>query len=113
MERKAPRVPPRAAAFALVSVVVAGGASGAAAATAAPSAALRAEPPPLTERVPPLPGQGAFTWLPGRWRWSGLAGVEWQWQPGRYVEWSIARRSGAVDRPQPVSNGVIGSDDER
>jgi hypothetical protein len=63
-----------------------------------------APPPALEERVPPLPGPGAFTWLPGRWAWTGIAGVEWQWQPGRFVAWPPAQTT-AIDLSEPPSSG--------
>lgn len=55
-------------------------------ATPAPSAPLTvigAPPPPQVEVIPPSPG-GAV-WQAGHWRWTGVAGSEWQWVPGQYV----------------------------
>lgn len=73
-------------------------ASGAAAATAiSPVADLRTPPPSPHEAIPAPPRSGAFTWLPGHWRWSGIGGAEWQWERGRYVEWPANATPSAVD----------------
>jgi hypothetical protein len=38
-------------------------------------------PPPQAETPPPAPGP-TYVWEPGHWYWNG---VQYQWQPGRYV----------------------------
>jgi len=52
-----------------------------------PAYVVTTPPPPpqaQVEMIPPSPG-GAAVWQPGHWRWTGIAGSQWQWQPGQYV----------------------------
>ena len=43
-------------------------------------------PPPHAELVPPPPqGAGPMVWQPGHWRFTGMAGNPWAWQPGQYM----------------------------
>jgi hypothetical protein len=113
MPRGIARMPGQAAAaVAIVSVMMAAsGVSGAATTAREPASALRVPPPPLEERMPSPPGRGAFTWQPGSWRWSGFAGVEWQWEPGHYVAWSADRATWDLDRILSPPTGSMSSDD--
>ncbi len=46
-----------------------------------------APPPPQAELVPPPPVSPVPTvWQPGHWRYTGLSGQPWSWQPGRYIQ---------------------------
>ena len=90
--------------FALAAAIAIATAPVADATSPAPSYPLPASPAALEERLPPLPGPGAYTWLPGRWSWTGVAGVEWQWQPGRYVAWPPAHTT-AIDVTEPLPSG--------
>jgi hypothetical protein len=89
-----------------LSIVLAIAATSAAAAPVSPPPAqLAVQPPAPDERIPPPPG-GPVTWLPGSWRWSGIAGAEWQWQRGRYVAWPPAD-----DQPRATPDGRVGIGD--
>jgi hypothetical protein len=51
----------------------------------APLTVVPATPPQAqVEMIPPSPGGGAV-WQPGHWRWTGIAGSDWQWVSGQYV----------------------------
>jgi len=81
------------------------------AAALSPSMELRAQPPAPEERIPPPPNCGAATWLPGHWLWTGVAGTEWQWESGRYVEWPRDRTaSGLGQGPVAPSDWVESGD---
>ena len=85
----------------------------AAAATTPPSTPSHEPPPALEERLPPLPPNcGAATWLPGRWLWTGIAGTEWQWQHGRWVEWPPNRTASDSDQSPSKPNGWAWNEDD-
>lgn len=96
--------------------VMAIAATSVAAATIVPSTqwqALQAPPPALAEIVPsPPPNCGAVTWLPGSWRWTGIAGTEWQWEPGRYVQWPRDRPVSVIGQRQSQPDDKVGIDDD-
>jgi hypothetical protein len=77
------------------------------------STSLRVPPPALEERLPPLPGRGSFTWQPGSWRWTGIAGAEWEWQSGHYVSWPRRRAAAPPDQAPSTSRGWAGIGDDR
>jgi hypothetical protein len=97
----------------LPMVLVIAGTSPATATTTAPSAELQAQPRAPEELVPPPPPNcGMVTWLPGHWRWTGIAGIEWQWERGRYVEWPPGPTASVIDQGQSAPDGWVRSDDE-
>jgi len=89
----------------LAAVIGIAGTSVAAASTIAPAAQLHAQPAAPEERAAPPPRNGGtVTWLPGQWRSTGIAGAEWQWDPGRYVAWPADRSAAAIDPSQSTPN---------
>jgi hypothetical protein len=71
----------------------------------APAAQLQTQPTAPEERPPPPPHNGgSVTWLPGQWRSTGIAGAEWQWEPGRYVAWPADRSATVIDPSQSTPN---------
>jgi hypothetical protein len=91
--------------LALAGAIAIAAPSVATATTIAP-AAQPAPPPTPEELVPsPPPNCGTATWLPGRWQWTGIAGAEWQWERGRYVEWPRDRSASAILQRRPAPDG--------
>jgi hypothetical protein len=81
------------------------GAGAAGARTLAPDLQQPAQPAALEERVGPPPGAGAFTWQPGHWMWTGIAGIEWQWEPGRYIAWPRGPQTATIDQELSIRDG--------
>jgi WXXGXW repeat (2 copies) len=48
-----------------------------------PYAVAPTQPPPLQSEVPPPAPTPSYVWEPGHWSWNG---VQYIWQPGKYVE---------------------------
>jgi hypothetical protein len=96
----------------LSMVMVVAGTSVAAATAIAPSDQRDTVPPAPQERIPPPPNHGTVTWQPGHWRWTGIAGIEWQWECGRYVEWPPNRAVSVTGQWHATPNGGDGIDDD-
>jgi hypothetical protein len=94
-------------------VAMAIAASSVAAATIVPSAQLQAPPPAFDETVPSPPlNCGTVTWLPGRWRGTGVAGAEWQWERGRYVQWPPDRTASVIGQRQSQPDDEVWIEDD-
>jgi hypothetical protein len=89
----------------VAALITVAAASVATATPIAPAAQLYAQPAAPEERAPPPPRNGgSVTWLPGQWRSTGVAGAEWQWEPGRYVAWPADRNAAVIDPSQSTPN---------
>jgi hypothetical protein len=63
-------------------------------------------PPPQSELVPPPPSPD-FVWQPGHWRYTGIAGRDWDWVGGVYVRRPPGQAEWELGHWQTAQNGWV------